>query len=92
MGRGPISRRLACLQIISHTPGIHEIYAEKDFDFTQQDVVLYILHTIALRVPDFHFKMAEACEGRFRMYVTTDPTAAMLKGKRIIWRDGEVFV
>lgn len=92
MGRGPISRRLMCLQVISHTPGIHEIYAEPDFDFTQDSVTLYIVHTIAFRVSDFQFKMAEACEGRFRMYVTTDPTAAMLRGKRIIWRDGEVFV
>lgn len=67
---------------------VKEVYADPKFDFAQHSAAFVLLCSQEIPAQNVLYRLSELFAEEVRVYVVYDQYSALLKDKRIIWREG----
>lgn len=95
-----IKKRTALNDLFSSTVGVHEVYSDKDFNFSQDFASLYIVLddidtysglVMQFNSPRFLDRLHKIYDPRATFYLAHSSFDIMLENKKLIWKKGVWF-
>ena len=89
---GTINKQRQLDKLLSETSEIVEVYADVNFSFEQDSVILYVFSHLDFDTPKFLFGLQKIFPVESKFYFTHRNLDSMLQGNKIIWRKGKWYV